>query len=110
MIVSSQFNRLYHSVLNDAKSLQLMVVDMYENDFQLRPRSINFESFKQLCKMLNTNYPKVNKKAVSTRDINSKDLTLHVEWLINTVYANGGEVAIQEDEWKRIINEIRNKY
>ena len=93
MKISSCFNRLYHAILNEARRLPVMVVDMYGEDFKLRPSGISLDSFKQLCKMLNTSYPKENKKPLSTTKISSKDLTLHVEWLINTVYANGGEVA-----------------
>lgn len=106
MTISLPFNRLYHAVLNEAKQLNEMVVDIHGENFRLRPKSIQMDSFKQLCKMLNTSYPRFNNKPQSTTTINSKDLTLHVEWLINTVYANGGEIKKIEEEFKRIVTNV----
>ena len=103
MKISSNFNRLYHALLKECKTLKLLRVDFGDDTYQFRPRAIGDNSFKQLMKALNEEYPRDEEgKPISTRDITSKELTEHIEWLINVVYANGGKIRHIEEEYKRI--------
>jgi len=109
MKISSNFNRLYHALLKEAKGLKMMRVDFGDDVFELRPRAIGYSSFKQLMKALNEEYPRGDKgKPISTMDITSKELTTHTEWLINVVYANGGKIRHIEEEFKRIFERENN--
>ena len=105
MKISIPFNRLYHALIKEFHSMDYVVIDMNGTDFKLRPRGLSYNSFKQLQKHLNLDYPRVEGVPISTCNIDNKQLVLHVEWLINTVYLNGGKISHIEAEFKRICNE-----
>ncbi len=103
MKISGNFNRLYHKVIREFKDLEVATIDFMGEDFKMRTTLLSYNSVKQLLKQLDENYPK-NKDGIgiSTIDITSKELTQHLEWIINVIYQNGGKVDIIEEEFKRI--------
>ena len=101
MIVSNEFNRLYHGCY---------LADFHD---QLLAKCATFGSldkFKQTMKDANKLYPVYKKsgKKVSTRDILNKDLVYHIEW-IRRHFANYGVIAnIDEEQYKRMMELAHN--
>jgi len=106
MKISREFNRLYHSVIAEFGKLEYAIIDIEGSDFELRPSCLSLSTLKALLKQLDMQYPKdMEHLALSITVLDSKEMSLHVEWMINTIYKNGGTVHVVEEEFKRIIGE-----
>ena len=71
---------------------------------------MTYERFKDAIKYANPDYPRYDDligDLVSTRDIRSKDLCLHTEFIIKWASINGLTVNFVEEEWERIMQEAR---
>jgi len=97
MLISIEFNKFYHALLND-----VYVQVLHKADVKL---VLNFERFKMILKHLDKSYPKYNetKDFVSTKDIRNRDLVRHIDFIINWAGEYGISPQIVEDEWDRIM-------
>ena len=97
MCISNEFNRFYHALLNDIYTQVLSKADV-----QL---VLTFERFKKMLKYLDKHYPRYNGTTdlVSIRDIRSKDLVAHIEFIIKWAGEYGISPQIVEDEWERVM-------
>ena len=92
MQISTNLNRYYHSLLAD-----------FWRQATARRLNINgFEKFKDGVKELNSEYPRVDGKTISTTKISPKDLCRHIEFNKDFASYYGFELAIVEAEWERI--------
>jgi len=97
MLISRDFNRFYHSLLND-----VYVQVLHQADVKL---VLSFEKFKLMMKHLDKSYPKYSdtKYYVSIKDIRSRDLVRHIDFIIKWASKYGISPQIVEDEWDRIM-------
>lgn len=114
MNISVKFNRFYHNaVLNDIfkKAHRLVFTDLKDTRTGGAFTLYKYEDYscldelKQLLKILNLNYGVDVKKdcKVSTKNIEVKQLLIHIEWVIELSIKNGIELKFVTDEWDRLI-------
>lgn len=96
---SIQQNRLYHELAHQLHNLtEIKVWDGefeifgYPNPFVIRPKNINYDSFRDLMKQLDKYYPK-NKDglALSSTKTSVEDMNKHISFF---------EILIQENQKK----------
>lgn len=70
-------------------------------------RQINDDAIYQFLKLINPNYPKDDTMItpLSTKLIDSKVLTEHIQWIERWAGLNGIELAYVVEEWERILQE-----
>lgn len=74
----------------------------------MHPRSIGYQSFKDLMKQVNLDWPKDERGiGLSTTVLESRDIVQHLEWLRMVAGDNGFSFAEDAREWDRLINGIR---
>jgi len=97
MLISVEFNKFYHALLND-----VYVQVLHQADVKL---VLSFEKFKMMLKHIDKSYPKYDgtKNYVSTRDIRNRDLVRHIDFIIDWAGKYGISPQIVEDEWNRIM-------
>ena len=118
MIISSRFNRFFHSAvltdlfnksvklqfenLIDTRTNQLFAIEKYE-DYQ------DMDDLKQLLKVLNLDYAvdEEKDKKISTKDIENKALIQHIEFCIQVGIWSGIELNFICEEWERLIKNYK---
>lgn len=67
--------------------------------------AMSFDKFKQAIKYANETYPryKDTTNTVSTKDIRSKDLVNHIEWIRLYAANYGFTLTIDDEEWDRMM-------
>jgi hypothetical protein len=96
VLVSPEFNRLYHGAF---------LGDIYKQMLSQKRIIISFEKFKEALKYANESYPRYDNSTdlVSTRDIRNKDLVLHIEWIIKWAGEYGITPGIVQEQWSRLL-------
>lgn len=101
MAISSHLNRFYHGVvLAQLKKADELVID--DLSFKFRPRPLGMDSFKQLLKALDLNYPIENDVKKSTAKCEPKEICAHIEWCEKVASDSGYELQYIADEWERL--------
>jgi len=96
MRITKEFNRLYHSAF---------LKDLYDQMNFIFNLEMSFDNFKQMLKYANKSYPryKDSNDLVSTRDISSKDLVKHIEWIRRYASSYGFTLNIDEEDYRRMM-------
>ena len=96
MRITKEFNRLYHGCF---------LKDLYDQMMHKRCLAMSFEKFKQAIKYANKHYPRYNNTndTVSTKDIRSKDLVYHLEWIRKYAAGYGFTLTIDDEAWERMM-------
>ena len=100
MRISSSFSRFY---------LGAILGDLYEQMIQRKRIIMSLDKFKDALKYANKDYPRYanTNDTVSTKDINSKDLTDHLEWIRRYASHYGLTLKTDDEEWERMMADIR---
>ena len=108
MKISSQFNRfIFGVVLEDLKNSG-GVLSFQAPPFKFRVTSISKETIRNLLKHLDFNYPRDEaQKPQSYTKLDSKQMSLHVEWIERQCAFSGIEMQYISDAWEQIIKGIR---
>lgn len=114
MNIKLRFNKFYHGVI--LKDLFDKSHELYFRDFiDTRTGGVfklykyedydDLDELKQLLKVLNVDYGVDNKKdcKISTRDIDSRNLVNHIEWVLKIAAENGIELELVKQEWEQLI-------
>ena len=100
-MISNNLNRFLHGVvLHQLKQADELIFN--DLDFKLRPRPLNMESFKQLLKYLNLNYPLEGEKKKPTMKCEPKEICDHILWLEKVAGESGYELDYVAEEWERL--------
>lgn len=97
-MISSPFNRFYHSILGDVHKKALALHLTVEN----------MEFLKQGLKKLNKDYPIERNKPISTTKLTNKQLVQHIEFIVSYLGQYGITPHFVEEEWQRLIRSARN--
>ena len=99
MRITNNFSRLYHGAF---------LKDLYEQMVQRKCIIMRFVTFKDALKSINPDYPRDSKdEPVSTKDISSKALVQHIDFIIKWSGSYGITPRIIDEEWERILDESR---
>lgn len=104
MIISNQFNRFYHKCIISEIKLIDKPISFY-NRFKVRFSALSIKSIKTMLKMLDLNYPRSNGEVISIKDIESKELCEHIEFIFKTLAENSITLKVIEDEWERLLKQ-----
>lgn len=103
MKISHNFNRFYHAQIREF-FLKAPNVLKIENIGTLYIKGLTFYSFKQFLKTINIDYPRDERGyPISTRDISSKELAQHIEFIFKLAGENGIELSVIKQEWENLI-------
>lgn len=96
MKITSEFNRLYHGAF---------LKDLYDQMMFKHCLAMSFYKFKQAIKHANKEYPRYTgtDDTVSTKDIRSKDLVNHLEWIRLYASEYGFTLTIDDEAWNRMM-------
>ena len=112
--ITSHFSRFYHGVV---------LKQVFDNSRQVSFREWKdtntggclifyrgedysaMDELKQIFKLMNLYYPIEEDGKVSTRDITSKELTRHIEFVLKIMGENGILLPFIEDEWERMLQD-----
>ena len=119
MNISIVFNSFYHGpVLNELfkkanclKFEEFGWVDVNTGKpfvFQRGEDYDEMDELKQLLKNMNIDYPVDEEEKISTRKIDSKALSQHIEWCIKLAGLNNIEFSFIEDEWTRLLKQAHS--
>lgn len=104
MIISSRFNRFYHrAIITEIKRINTPI--SFYNRFKIRFSGLSIKSIKTMLKMLDLNYPRSNGEVISIKDIESKELCEHIEFIFKTLAENSITLKVIEDEWERLLKQ-----
>jgi len=110
--ISSSFGRFYHGVvLKQAldAARQIYFREWKDNNtggcltFYKYEDYYDLEDLKNIFKLMNLNYPLDADGKTSTTEITSKELSLHIEWVLKIMGENGIELDFIREEWDRIL-------
>ena len=106
-VISKQFMRFYYGiVLKQIRAIKQPLV--FHNKFKVRLSALSIESCKQMLKMLDLEYPKDSTQMpISLRDIENSELIHHIDFLISVLAENKLSFKFIDDEWQRLLKEIR---
>lgn len=106
-VISNQFMRFYYGVvLKQIRQIQSPLI--FHNKFKIRLSSLSVNSSKQMLKMLDLEYPKDSTQMpISLRDIENSELIHHIDFLISVLAENKLSFKFIDDEWQRLLKEIR---
>ena len=103
MKISHNFNRFYHAQIREF-FLKAPNILRIEGVGVLYVKGLTFYSFKQFLKIVNLDYPRDESGyPVSTRDISSKELAQHIEFIFKLAGENGVELSVIKQEWENLI-------
>ncbi|MDR2099995.1 MAG: hypothetical protein LBP40_04095 [Campylobacteraceae bacterium] len=107
MKISSNFNRFIFAVLKDLHS-NCKVLKIDEPKAELPIQAIDRESLRNLLKYLDMSYPRDERGIpLSYRDLNSKQMTEHVNWIERQAGFSGVELSHITREWARIMAQYK---
>ena len=97
MLITSNFRKLYFS----------MLTDIYRQMTADKRIIMSFDKFRDNIKIIDENYPYYDGtiEKISLRDIRSKDLVLHVEFIVMWCGNYGITPTIIAEEWERMLQE-----
>jgi len=114
MTISNQFNKYLHgAVLKQVfdNSRQVSFREWLDTNtggcliFYKGEDYDTMDELKQLFKLMNLDYPIEEDGKVSTRDITSKELSRHIEFVLKIIGENGVLLPFIEDEWQRLLEQ-----
>ena len=114
MNISQRFNRYLHGVVLDQCFRHSRQVSFREwkdtgtGGCLIFYRDEDYEDMnelKQLFKLMNLDYPIEEDGKVSTRDITSKEMTRHIEFVLKIMAENGTLLPVVEEEWQRLLEQ-----
>ncbi len=114
MLISTHFQKFFFGVVCPQiieKALERGKPMMYQHPltkewYLIDLNSIPPEEIYQLFKLINPYYPKHNNLLpVSTKVLDSKQLTDHIKWIERWVNENGIELPYIAEEWERVMRE-----
>ena len=96
MVVSAEFNALYHGAF---------LGDLYKQMLAKKAIIMTFDKFKQALKYSNDSYPRYTgtDDLVSTAQLSNKDLLDHIEWITRWSSEYGLSLNIHDEEWDRLM-------
>jgi len=96
MRITNEFNKLYHGAFLNDLFIQML------SEHRL---AMSFDKFKQELKRINDDYPCYNgtQDKVSTRDIRSKDLIQHIEFIRLYASEYGFTLSIDDEAYRRMM-------
>jgi hypothetical protein len=111
--ISSQFNRLYHALLNEAftKARQISFRDWKcdQTDgcliFYKHEDYSDMDDLKQIFKLMNLDYEVDGDEKISTTKVDNKQLVRHIDWITKILNENGIEFNHDIEKWERIKKE-----
>lgn len=114
-MITSNFNRFYHALLNEAyqKARQISFREWKDTNtggcliFYKHEDYEDMDDLKQIFKLMNINYSVDGDKKLSTAKINSKALCEHIIWITKILNENGITFKHDDEEWERILNNAR---
>jgi len=113
MEIASRFNRFYHALLNEAfhKARQISFREWKDNSTNGCLIFYKYEDYdcmdelKQIFKLMNLNYEVCGDDKLSTKDIDNKKLSSHIEWITKILNENGIEFNHDIEKWERLKQE-----
>lgn len=104
MNISINFNRfIFGVVLRDLRKSDV-VLKFEHPRFKFRPAGITKESFRELLKHLDFNYPRDDKGVpISYTKLTTEQMSNHIRWIELTASNSGVTLDYIEDEWKIIM-------
>ena len=114
MNISQRFNRYLHGVVLDQcfkHSRQVSFREWKDTGtggcliFYRDEDYDTMDELKQLFKLMNLDYPIEEDGKVSTRDITSKEMTRHIEFVLKIMAENGTLLPVVEEEWQRLLEQ-----
>ena len=117
--ISTQFNKFYHKrILSDMfhKSHSIRFNELLDTTTNKVFELVKYEDYnslnelKQLLKILNLNYGIDEKRdcKISTKDIETKELLEHIEWVLKLCAENDIILPMVQEDWDRMI-ELYNR-
>ncbi len=112
-MITSNFLRFYHALLNEAftKARSLSFRAWQDTTtggcliFYKHEDYVDMDELKQLFKLMNIDYAVDGDKKLSTAKINSKPLCEHIIYITRILAENGIEFQMNIDEYERIKQE-----
>jgi len=112
--ISVQFNKFYHKrILSDMfnKSHSIKFNELLDTTTNKVFELVKHEDYnsldelKQLLKILNLNYgvDVKNDCKISTKEIDTKELLAHIEWVIRLCAENDIMLPMVQEDWERMI-------
>jgi len=114
LTISNQFNKYLHGVVLKQvfdNSRQVSFREWLDTNtggcliFYKGEDYDTMDELKQLFKLMNLYYPIEEDGKVSTRDITSKELSRHIEFVLKIMGENGVLLPFIEDEWQRLLEQ-----
>jgi hypothetical protein len=114
MLISTKFRKFFFGVVCPQlkeKALEKDKPMMYQHPltqewYLLNMKNVSDEGVYQLLKLINPHYPKLNMiLPASTKVLNSKQLTRHIQWVERWAGENELELGYIVDEWEQILQE-----
>lgn len=115
MLISTHFQKFFFGVVCPQlkeKALESGKPMMYQHPltkdwYLIDLKNVSDEGVYQLLKLVNPNYPKLNGLLpASTKVINSKQMTDHIQWVERWAAQNGLELEYISQEWERLLESV----
>ena len=109
-LISSQFNRKYHALLNEAftKSRSISFRQWLDTStggclkFWREEDYTDMDDLKQLMKLMNIDYAIDGEEKLSTTKVDNLQLMRHIDWIRKILNENGIEFQEDVEEWERL--------
>lgn len=110
MTISSQFNRKYHALLNEAywKARSISFREWQDTStggcliFWRGDDYDDMDDLKQIMKLMNLDYGIEGDGKRSTTDVDNKELVRHIDWIRKILNENGIEFQEDIEKWELI--------
>ena len=110
MTISSQFNRKYHVLLNEAfiKSRSISFRQWLDTNtggclkFWRGEDYDDMDDLKQIMKLMNIDYAIDGEDKLSTTKVDNHQLMRHIDWIRKILNENGIEFDEDINEWERL--------
>ena len=110
MNISSQFNRKYHALLNEAylKARKISFREWLDTNtgtclmFWRGEDYDTMDELKQIMKIMNINYAVDGEEKLSTIKVDNHQLMRHIDWIRKILNENGIEFDEDVEEWERL--------
>lgn len=109
MEISRKFQGFFFGVVcKEIKKLPPMKIKFMGEWSMINFRNVKSASIYQILKQLNKNYPlDKDGKKLSTKEMTSKQMTDHIQWIERVVSWNGHTFDYVTREWQRLIESTR---
>jgi len=112
MKISTHFQKFFFAaVIPEVKKAQQPL--KYQNPFTMEwylldMSKVSNDGIYNMMKLINPHYPKLqNLLPASTKVLDSKMMTQHIQWIERFLSQNGHTCKYIEEEWNRILEESR---